>query len=174
MAHEHAPSQTTTVRNHEGPRKFDHCPLSLPDRVYVIFRKLRASSLSFKAIIDGLDHYFGAHNVENRDIIKIRFLYISKRDDRFTMMLKSDDICPNGFNCTKDHSSCGRLHTVIGGHVCPHIDVETMCCQHRDCRLVHLPLLKIRDRILSVIMWIYARRCRENGNVNLTLPRSPI
>ena len=83
------------------------------------------------------------------------------------MIFKSDDICPNGFNCTKDHSSCGRLHTVIRDHVCPHIDVETMCCQHRDCRLVHLPLLKIRDRILSVILWIYARRCREGDNLRL-------
>ena len=161
MAHHSAANRDITLS------KFDHCPLSLPDQVYLIFRRLRSVSLSLKAIICGLQHHFDTPNVEQWDIERLRFLYILKQDGRYNITLKSDDICPKGFNCKKDHSSCGRIHSIIREHVCRHINFKTMWCEHRECRLMHLPRSKIRDRLLSVILFLYARICRENGNVPL-------
>ena len=144
--------------------KFNQCPLSLPDQVYLLFRRLRTFSLSIDAIINGLQHHFSTPNAEQWDIERLRFLYISKQDGRYQICLKPDDICPNGFNCKKDHSSCGRIHVVIGEHVCCRpLNVQTLWCHNRECRSVHLPPFKIRDRILSVILFLYARICREHG-----------
>ena len=141
--------------------------LLLRDQVYTVFRKLKSSTLSFEAIREGLSHHFSNHHVDERDIERLRFLYFSGKDD-YTLSLKPDDICPNGFNCRKDHIACGRLHVAIKDHICRHhFNSETMWCQNTKCRLVHLPRSKIRDMILSVILVIYARRRKDNANLLL-------
>ena len=40
-----------------------------------------------------------------------------------------------------------------------------MWCKDTNCRLVPLPALKICDHILSVILYIYARRYREDDDL---------
>ena len=155
----------TSSRNDPGS-------LSLQDSVYLIFQEQRTSSLLIDEIRNALKHRFTMNNVDERDIRRLRFLYYSRCEDspiRFQIYIKPDDICPNGSNCKKhrvDPSSCDRLHVVIRDHICCRpLHPQTMWCEDTDCRLVHLPPFKIRDRILSVILYIYARRCREDDDL---------
>ena len=154
---QHGPSRTRI----ENYNKFHKYPLSFHDQVYLIFLDQGVQSLHFEKIRNGLLHRFGTDNVLIGDVSRLRFLYQFEGGDIFTLYLKADDICPLGFNCKKDNSSCQRLHTIIREHVCPNITFSTMWCENRDCELVHFRRPRLRDRILSVILYIYKRHKRE-------------
>ena len=147
--------------------KFEKCPLSFHDQVYLIFLKHGTQSLVFETIRSELLSEFGTGNVSLHDLNHIRFLYRSVHDNTFTLYLKADDICPLGFNCKKSWSSCQRLHTIIIEHVCPDITFSTMWCKNRNCKLIHFIRPHLRDRILSVIFWIYKRHKRQNADLEL-------
>ena len=155
---QHGPCRTR-IENYD---KFHKYPLSFHDQVYLIFLNQGVQSLHFEKIRNGLLHRFGTDNVLIGDVSRLRFLYQFKGGDVFTLYLKADDICPLGFNCKKDNSSCQRLHTIIREHVCPNITFSTMWCKNRDCNLIHFVRPRLRDIILSVILWIFKRHKYRN------------
>lgn len=170
MSSGHHPSQSSAVllKGHTLYR-FNECPLSFQDQIYLIFLEQRSSSLPFEVLRDGLSHRFGTNNVELRHVRKLRFLNIMHCGDRthFHLSLRSDDLCPNGFNCKKDHTSCRRIHVVIKQHICR----RDLCPRNESdensvCHLIHLQKDKMRDVILSIILWIYGKHCREESNTD--------
>ena len=81
------------------------------------------------------------------------------------MHLKSDDICPNGFNCTIPFSGCRRIHTAISEHMCTQpLNFASMRCDDMTCQLMHMERTKVRDMIASVILSIYSGRCQRDPN----------
>ena len=73
-------SSTDFLRNHILYR-FNECPLSLQDQVYLIFQEQHASSLPFHTIRDGLAHRFGTQNADQCHVQSLRFLHYSVADD---------------------------------------------------------------------------------------------
>ena len=163
MSSNHGTSQQDHNRSRiQNYDKFHKYALSFHDQVYLIFLEHGVRTLHFEKIRNGLLHRFGTANVLIGDVSRLRFLYQFEGGGIFTLYLKSDDICPLGFNCKKDNSSCQRLHTFIREHLCAHISISTMLCQNRDCHLIHFIRPRVRDSILAVILWIFKRHKHQN------------
>lgn len=166
----HCGPSRTRIENYD---KFHKYALSFHDQVYLTFLDQGVQSLNFEKIQNELFNRFGTDNVSIGDVSRLRFIYSEEGGDIFTIYLQSDDICPRGLKCTKDNSSCQRLHTVIQEHVCLNTTFPSMWCKDRNCALVHLFRPRLRDNILSVILYIFKRHKRQYQDLTLCDLRIP-
>ena len=130
-------------------QKFADCPVSFEDQIYLLFLEQDEHALSVEEIQRGLLRKFSTQNVQKPDVLRVRFLHMSRRDGTFSMFLKADDVCPNSFDCRLERVECQRIHAIIEEHAC------------------RVEQKKMTDKILSIVLLIYAKHQRREPALRL-------